>query len=317
MALRIGPNRPRERTRVAFTLVELLVVIAIIGMLVAILLPAVRMAKESARRATCTNHLRQSATAQLNFEAAQGHFAPGNLGPMPPGPADDKSQLLGTLVFSLPFTEETSVYDRIGVRKEIGRRDDPWFTDEDTWRAAHTRIAVFICPSATSDSVTSPLLYLNSYHEKPASRTTVQSSLLTNISPLGLTNYVGCAGMGGNKTGIKAIDKRRGIFYNRSKVTRIPDGASKTLMVGETLGWFFDFEPRNAVTWMGSGSLPVFNGLGMHDEGPSFSSNHGGGGVGFAFGDGHIKYLSPTINQNVLTALGGIDDGPVPTDSEY
>src|SRR6059058_5436869 len=60
-------------SRLAFTLVELLVVIAIIGVLVALLLPAVQSARESARRTQCINHLKQFALGCLNFEATRGY----------------------------------------------------------------------------------------------------------------------------------------------------------------------------------------------------------------------------------------------------
>ena len=67
----------RERCRTGFTLVELLVVIAIIGILVALLLPAVQSAREAARRTQCANQLRQLAIACLNYESARGEFPPG------------------------------------------------------------------------------------------------------------------------------------------------------------------------------------------------------------------------------------------------
>ena len=308
---------PSKEARGGFTLVELLVVMAIIGMLVALLLPAVRAARESARRASCTNHLRQVGTAHHNYESAQGHFAPGNLGPAPPGRSDGNDQLLGTMAFVLPYIEEGSVYDRIAASKDIDKKGPPWFTDEETWRAGHTAIAVFICPSSNSDHASSPLLYLNSFFNRQDNRLTVESNVLDEPPQLGLTNYVGSAGLGANKIGVKRFDKRRGIFYNRSKVARIPDGSSKTLMVGETLGWSFDSEPTNALTWIGSGALPLFNGLGVQPEGPSFSSGHPSAGVGFCFGDGHVKYLPTTIEQNVLEALGGIDDGQVVAETDF
>lgn len=62
--------------RRAFTLVELLVVITIIGMLTALLLPAIQAARESGRRAQCMNNARQLTTAALGYESARGQFPP-------------------------------------------------------------------------------------------------------------------------------------------------------------------------------------------------------------------------------------------------
>jgi len=85
MNLRSDTRRPARASRAAgFTLIELLVVIAIIGILVALLLPAVQAAREAARRLQLTNHLRQMAVAMNNYESIHGHFPPGAIHCDPP-----------------------------------------------------------------------------------------------------------------------------------------------------------------------------------------------------------------------------------------
>ena len=84
----------------AFTLVELLVVIAIIGVLVALLLPAVQTAREAARRMQCGNNLRQIALAYHNYEGAFGKL-----------PAGYNRQMMGSLLFILPYVEQDAMYN--------------------------------------------------------------------------------------------------------------------------------------------------------------------------------------------------------------
>ena len=97
-----------------FTLVELLVVIAIIGVLVALLLPAVQAARESARRTTCINQLKQYATACTNHENSQKHFPTGGWGIMWVGDADrgfGQNQPGGWMYNILPYMEQTAKHD--------------------------------------------------------------------------------------------------------------------------------------------------------------------------------------------------------------
>jgi prepilin-type N-terminal cleavage/methylation domain-containing protein len=104
------------RKRSAFTLVELLVVIAIIGVLVALLLPAVQAAREAARRSSCANNIRQLAIGLHNFHDTQTKFPPGaqqDVLPVP-NPTNSQAYFRGTswIVFTLPYFEQKPLFDK-------------------------------------------------------------------------------------------------------------------------------------------------------------------------------------------------------------
>lgn len=111
----------RMRSRRAFTLVELLVVIAIIGVLVALLLPAVQAARESARRTQCSNNLKQIGLGMLNFEVSKKTYPPGEYKPI----GVPTSAGLAWCTWFLPYIEEPNVHAQMNFKMDL-RKPPNW-----------------------------------------------------------------------------------------------------------------------------------------------------------------------------------------------
>jgi len=145
-----------------FTLIELLVVVAIIGILVALMLPAVQSAREAARRTTCTNNLKQIAIALLNYHDIHNQFPLGAYSAVQEDhPAEEDG--LGWATQILPQLEEQPVYDKLKNNTVPGYAGNPWITNHATgqkgiFKVAHdsglrpisggdTILNTFLCPS--------------------------------------------------------------------------------------------------------------------------------------------------------------------------
>jgi prepilin-type N-terminal cleavage/methylation domain-containing protein/prepilin-type processing-associated H-X9-DG protein len=163
----VGPTR--QPCRPAFTLIELLVVIAIIGILIALLLPAVQKVREAAARAKCLNNMKQIALACHNFHDANGKFPP-QFGYSNP---QNNSGNFGTVFFHiLPYVEQTGVWDRALIRLtdtkppgipptwSIYPPNTPYYRQAGTHDSRHTvggeTIAVFVCPSDPTNPPNDP-----------------------------------------------------------------------------------------------------------------------------------------------------------------
>ena len=128
-------TKPRRR-RPAFTLVELLVVIAIIGILVALLLPAVQAAREAARRSQCTNRLKQIGLAILNYESSYKSLPPGGI---TEGPCCSTKSGTSWPISILPQLEEQTLFDQY--------RFDFFNEDPENTIVRETQVAKYTCPS--------------------------------------------------------------------------------------------------------------------------------------------------------------------------
>lgn len=133
------PKRP------GFTLIELLVVIAIIGVLVALLLPAVQQAREAARRTQCRNNLKQLGLALHNYESTHGSLPPARGGNDAGGAGGNQGYLSG-LVYLLPYMDQAALYDSIAnpgsSYPPMGPA--PW---TETFAPYDTKLTMLVCPS--------------------------------------------------------------------------------------------------------------------------------------------------------------------------
>jgi prepilin-type N-terminal cleavage/methylation domain-containing protein len=138
--------RLRTVRRCAFTLVELLVVIAIIGILVALLLPAIQAAREAARRSQCSNNLKQMTQAALNFENSKKELPPVYVASndrdwLPPtAVASPKRYMHGMHIFLLPYMERQATFDLYDFAVD--------WVNVNNKQATEIDIPEFVCPSA-------------------------------------------------------------------------------------------------------------------------------------------------------------------------
>jgi prepilin-type N-terminal cleavage/methylation domain-containing protein len=343
-AMRSQPGSQCVSMRRAFTLVELLVVIAIIGVLVALLLPAVQSARESSRRTTCTNNLKQIGLANHNFHDIQGRLPPGNLGLQPyvsdstatgTGAAPTNQQV-GSLAFLLPYFEQTAASNLITINMNVDEQQQSWNRlGGSTVAAAQTRIKTLACPSTQL------------YGPKAGDHWIVSSfgiilggSVITGWSPpnhtesiqrMGRTNYLGVAGYGGNAAPWTLPDSRsdqmsiprgqpasnfQGIFATRTKtrLAHVTDGTSNTLMFGEVMGGNPKSGTHASFTWMGSGMMVAYNGLATPAGVPqrtwaAFTSDHVSNIVNFVLADGSVRSISPNVEYGAYIAASGMGDG--------
>jgi len=322
------------RRRRAFTLVELLVVIAIIGILVALLLPAVQAAREAARRSQCASSLKQIGLAAQNFHEVYRKMPPSHLGPWPHAPYDYTNQNVGTLAYLLPFMELNGIHEIIDISvpsPPLGRnvmlmdrrfKADPWWQHSigtapgGPWEISQAKIGLLLCPSTNAYANETGTIVILNYYYNSSTGTTVQAAGFTLSGGgrnLGRTNYLATIGYIGD-TGYWAHLK--GIFGNRSQygLNDVLDGTSNTFMFGEAMGHYSGGKHDYSYSWMSAGGLPVVWGIG-EPAWYRFSSQHPGV-VQFCFVDGSTHTVDNNVDSTALQHLAAMADGEIiPSDA--
>lgn len=329
----------RGRTLRGFTLVELLVVITIIGILIALLLPAVQAAREAARRMQCSNNLKQLSLGILNHESQMGFlptdgFWPSSVGAWYIGEPDGgfaEKQYGGWFYNILPFIEQQTVHD-VGAGQNTATRRSLWATQ------VGKPVATANCPTRRA-SVTYGLGPYNTV------------SYFGNIdAPKGLAklDYAVNAGSTVYQWSMDPtiFGKHTGISYGCSKVTmaEISDGTSNTYAVGEKYIPPDAYVPSDGVMACWGDNACMYSGhdwsvarYTYHDPNNSANSyvprqDQAGNisavteaafgiahssGLNMAFCDGSVRTISYSIDPQVHSYLGNRKDGMAIDASKY
>lgn len=296
------PNRP------AFTLVELLVVIAIIGVLVALLLPAVQSAREAARRTQCLNHLKQIGIAMHNYNDVFGNL-----------PNSRRDASFTWMVQILPFVEQKAIYDQWKLGAAYNSQ---------LQLVREARIPFYFCPSRRT----------------AGSAQIISENMDGGTATTGITgDYAGCTGdsrLGGgdywhkNTNSTPNLEPANGVFtvWNRmisisgtpaykigTRFAEVTDGTSNTLMVGDKHvhikhlnsaangdGTAFNGDKGHAARSLGA-SQPLSKG--PNDAVKSRFGSWHPGVTNFVFVDGSIRGINNGANGTTLGLLAGKDDG--------
>jgi prepilin-type N-terminal cleavage/methylation domain-containing protein/prepilin-type processing-associated H-X9-DG protein len=296
-----------RRHRPAFTLVELLVVIAIIGVLVALLLPAVQAAREAARRSQCSNNLKQLGLALENYESALGSFPPGRMGCDGDGSFqcsgfNSKPGDIGIsgFVALLPFIEQQGLYNAIDwTVPPWSASDTNWVNNGQNIQLLNARPKFLVCPSDNSQPFRANMV---------AGKQAATGS------------YAMVAGTMGPPNGSDVKMKNTGMFLYRTGLRRadMTDGTSAQMMIGETIenhtsassnvwtvgGRFSTLRTTKNPLNQKPGTGAFLNGT----ENGAFGSKHPAGAQ-FLFGDGHVSFIPNTINFTDYQRLSNRSDG--------
>jgi prepilin-type processing-associated H-X9-DG protein len=298
------------------------VVIAIIGILVALLLPAVQAAREAARRAQCTNNLKQIGLALLQFEQTHKEFPPGRYGcagetqsvcTVVCPPANESLGRSGAsgFVLLLPFLEDSRLGELAQIDGGAGiwnsAYNPNWYSDPGMARCVSARPAVFVCPSSSSEPFVE-------YTFGPVP-----------VGSAATGTYALCQGTKGPSYGGGNVPKcaNDGLFeYRRPRTRRqVTDGDSKTFTIGERTPshkdgtvsiWSFAGRHRSSMSST-ENPLNLRPGQEILDAPASdstasngaFRSDHPGGGQ-FVYLDGHVSFIDDNVAREPYRAASTI-----------
>jgi len=313
-----------------FTLVELLVVISIIGLLVALLLPAVHGAREAARRAQCANNLKQIGLALHGYHDVWRNFPPAYLTRHVTGLELGAGWAWGTLI--LPYLEQRPLYNAANFALGFGEVSAPLIGLFENRTVRQASLSIFLCPSAGGG-------------EGPIDLGRDQPQVA--ISP---GQYIASAGwMDSSQRPIQGT----GIFYPNSRVAiaDVRDGTSATLMIGERsrnladAAWPGSFGSRTEpASLCAKAGWPVQSCVGLMflltgRTGPSsdiirgsipgggtpnhtaagadgFWSRHPGG-CNFSFCDGSVRFIKETVSPMIFRGLASRAGGEIIGADQY
>lgn len=338
--------------RAAFTLIELLVVIAIIAILIALLVPAVQKVREAAARAQCQNNLKQLSLACLNYEGAYKRMPRGNERPASASFADGDNGASWMFVV-LPYMEQGPYHDQVRAAGTLANavtlgivppKSVLPFTrcPSDHWERSDPRFANYVGSSGpqcnnppTTGGCNTPIF--QQYCNGDNSGLAVPNTL----SPRTYPGYDASYTWGDTNN----ADLVRGMFVRGGatiKIAHVIDGLSNTLLLGELLPEFSEFQRYTTNSWLGSNNVaqgqtiqpinwkidPVpGNTIAAYaaectaaphgtycPSGPThcmwnwhvtwgFRSHHSGG-VNFAFGDGTVRFIHQNIDHKTYQYLG-------------
>jgi prepilin-type N-terminal cleavage/methylation domain-containing protein len=308
--MRCVSSRAKSKLAAGFTLVELLVVIAIIGILVALLLPAIQAAREAARRTQCLNNFKQIGVAMHAYHSAKNHFPQGiDMWTTQEPCSIPRGKFLPFIGFSwgvhiLPYMEENLTYERFDLEEKSGNS----YASGNNYKASGTRVNAFLCP-------TDPQGY------ELVGCCSINGNGGLDSEDMAKSNMAGVADSENWQCTLSDYPdyssgwpdpNADGVLFQHSKlnVSKIIDGSSHTFMVGEVIG--YESDSHSGYWWSSWNVLDTSNGINLPlrvppsglfvPEETGFASYHPGV-CHFLMSDGSATAISESTDQRVLTAL--------------